>query len=255
MPSLPIMKNRILGRLPDAELMGLLPHMEPIELPLGYCIVPVRHEFKYVYFPESGICSIIAVSPTGRKVESGMFGREGFGPTAAAVGVGFSHQDILIQSAGKGFRIPLEPFWERLEQSPALMGLLVRFAYNLATQASYTALSNRIHRVEVRLARWLLMCHDRLSEDHIGITQEYIALMLAIRRPSVTTALHILEGKGLIRSNRKLVTIRNRRSLEVFAFDAYGEPEEEYRHLFGNLSSGDTMEQVSYSWRSGGIIA
>jgi CRP-like cAMP-binding protein len=210
-----------------------------MELPLGFCLVPARQKIDYVYFLESGLGSIVTVSPRGHKAEAGMFGREGFGPTPAAVGIGVSIQDVIIQSPGNGHRIELARLWKLLENCPVFARLLVRSAHNLATQGSYTSLSNGVHKVDVRLARWLLMCHDRLSGDEIIITHDYIALMLAVRRPSVTTALHVLEGKGFIRSVRKLITMRNRRAMEEFAYDAYGEPEKEYRQLFGGYSSTD----------------
>jgi CRP-like cAMP-binding protein len=89
--------------------------------------------------------------------------------------------------------------------------------------------------VNERLARWILMCHDRISGDELSLTHEYISVMLAVRRPSVTTALHVLEGNGFIRSTRGIVTIRNRTALEEFARDAYGRPEEEYRRLMKDL--------------------
>jgi CRP-like cAMP-binding protein len=95
-------------------------------------------------------------------------------------------------------------------------------------------LSNAVHSVDERLAKWLLMAHDRVIGDEFSLTHDYIAIMLAVRRPSVTTSLHVLEGNGFIRSERKLITIRNRAALEEFARDAYGRPEQEYRRLFGD---------------------
>lgn len=114
----------------------------------------------------------------------------------------------------------------------AFSDLLHRSAHNLGTQVSYTALTNAVHHVDERLGRWLLMCHDRLREDEFQITHDFMALMLAVRRPSVTTSLHVLEGNRFIRAERSRITIRNRRALEEFAQDAYGRPEAEYAILF-----------------------
>ena len=124
---------------------------------------------------------------------------------------------------------------DAMNESQALHEMLLRFAYVTTVQASFTLLSNAVHQVDERLARWLLMCHDRLESDDIRLTHEFMSLMLAVRRPSVTNALHTLEGNGFIELTRGYVFIRNRRALEEFAGDAYGKPEAEYNRLLGSL--------------------
>jgi CRP-like cAMP-binding protein len=208
---------------------------------MGFLIVPARQTIDYVYFLEGGLGSMVAVSPKGEKVEAGMFGLEAFAPTPPAVGLHLSVQEVVIQSPGKAHRIKVASLWIMMKCCPVLMTLLHRASHNLATQISYTALSNGVHKIKVRLARWLLMCQDRVGSE-ITITHEYIGLMLAVRRPSVTDALHVLEGKGFIRSERKHITIRNRAALEEFAREAYGVPEEEYRQLFPAPLSANTNE-------------
>ena len=113
--------------------------------------------------------------------------------------------------------------------------VMIRSIEAFSVQLSYTAISNAVHDVTERLARWLLMCHDRVPGDEIALTHEFISLMLAVRRPSVTTSLHILEGNGFIKSERSNIIMRNRPAMEEFAHDAYGKPEEEYRRLMKNL--------------------
>ncbi len=113
--------------------------------------------------------------------------------------------------------------------------LAVRYALTLGEQIAYTALSNAVHPIDERLARWLLMCHDRSDSDDLALTHEYMSIMLTVRRPSVTSSLHVLEGNGFIRSERGYVTIRNRKALEEFAGDAYGKPEAVYRRLIGPM--------------------
>jgi CRP-like cAMP-binding protein len=229
----PKLGNLLLAQLPPQELAALSPHLEQVDLPLGFLIASHGQKIDYVYFLESGLGSIVAVSPEGQKAEAGMFGREGFAPTPPAVGLDLSIFEVVIQGAGAGHRIPVPALMELLGECPVLDSRLRRSSHNLATQVGYTALSNAIHHVDERLARWLLMCHDRVSGDEIPITHNYISLMLAVRRPSVTTALHVLEGNGFIRSHRKLITMRNRGAMEEFARDAYGGPEKEYEQLFG----------------------
>jgi CRP-like cAMP-binding protein len=109
----------------------------------------------------------------------------------------------------------------------------LRFAHAMTVQAHYTGLSNAVHPIDERLARWLLMCDDRTDGGKLELTHDFLSIMLAVRRPSVTTALHVLEGNGFIRSERGCIIIRNRRALEEFAGDAYGKPEAEYRRLMG----------------------
>ena len=141
----------------------------------------------------------------------------------------------MIQLPGAGHRIAAAPFRAALDASAGLRTLLQRFAQALAVQTAFTALSNAVHPMEERLARWLLMCDDRTDAGELAITHEFMSTMLAVRRPSVTTALHGLEGNGLIHAERGLVTIRNRAALEDFAADAYGRPEREYERLLGPL--------------------
>ena len=113
--------------------------------------------------------------------------------------------------------------------------LLLRFVQALSTQTAFTALSNAVHQIDERLARWILMCDDRLDGADMPLTHEFMSIMLAVRRPSVTTALHILEGNRLIRAERGCIVVRDRAGLEEFAGDSYGVPEREYERLIGPL--------------------
>lgn len=228
----PVFRNKLLARLPQTERIATLQHLESLPLGKDLCLAGVNDEITHVYFLEDGIGSIVAVSPEGQKAEAGMVGNEGFVPLPAAVHSKVSLHEVVMQAPGSGHRIGIDAFWALVDTCPTLVGLMACASHNLATQVSFTALSNAVHPIGERLARWLLMCHDRLATDELNITHEYISLMLSVRRPSVTTALHILEGNQLIRSERGVITIRNRRALEDFARDAYGMPEQEYRRLF-----------------------
>jgi CRP-like cAMP-binding protein len=230
--SLPI-QNRLLRLLPRAELSLFSPHLKAIELPKGFLIAPAGGAIEFVYFPDKGIGSIVAISPDGNKAEAGLFGRDGFSPVQAAVGSDTSPHEILMQVGGSGHRMAVGAFREAMVRSPPFAHILACYAQALATQVTFTALSNATHGCEERMARWLLMCHDRIDGDEMHLTHDYIAVMLAVRRPTVTTALHVLEGNGFIRSERSRVIIRNRSKLEEFARDAYGKAEEEYERLLG----------------------
>lgn len=232
MPAEPRLRNRLLARLPEGERIAAEPHLENMRLEKDFCLAAVDANIDHVYFIDEGIGSVVSVSPEGHRAEAGMFGFEGFAPVPPAVLSRLSLHEVVIQAPGSGRRISVAALWALMETCPTLVCLMTRASHNLATQVSYTALSNAVHQVDERLARWLLMAHDRVNADELAITHEYISLMLAVRRPSVTTALHILEGNQLIRSERGVITIRNRKALEEFARDAYGKPEREYRHLF-----------------------
>ncbi|CAD7029926.1 Crp/Fnr family transcriptional regulator [Pseudorhizobium halotolerans] len=230
-------RNVLLSRLEPEELAKFSRDIVTVDLPKNFLIAAFDGPIDYVYFPDSGIASIVAISPEGNKAEAGMFGREGFSPVQAAVGAGVSPHEIVMQAAGSGHRIAYTKFLTAMESSRPFAHIVACYSQALAIQVTYTALSNVSHPVDERLARWLLMCHDRVDGDELNLTHEYISLMLAVRRPSVTTALHVLEGNRFIRSERGRISIRNRAALEEFAHDAYGKPEKEYERLIGTCAS------------------
>lgn len=228
-------RNRLLALLPENEFRSVRTVLEPVDLARGFVIVEAGRPIDYVYFLESGIGSVVTVSADGQQAEAGMFGREGFSPTPAGVGGTISIHEVLMQVAGNGYRMPIGKVAETLAQNPVFANLLARFIQAFSSQISYTALCNIAYQVDERLARWLLMGHDRVDGDEINLTHDFISLMLGVRRPSVTTALHVLEGKKLIRAERGRITIRDRKGMQEFAGHAYGEPEEEYRRLIGEF--------------------
>lgn len=236
MPTVPLdFRNVLLRRLPSEDLALLEPHLEPFRLgrhaPLFARGEPVGH----VFFPDRGVASTVMVSPEGQRVEAGVVGFEGFTPTGVVMGADTLPFDGNMQMGGEGHRIAIAPLRAATAESAGLRDLLIRFAYVFSVQLGSTALSNAVHTVDERLARWLLMCHDRADGDELELTHDFMSLMLAVRRPSVTTALHVLEGNGYIRAERGLLTIRDRAGLESFAGDAYGVPEREYRQLIGPM--------------------
>jgi CRP-like cAMP-binding protein len=234
-PDQSTIRNRLLALLPEKEFERIAENLEPVELPKGFVIVKADQPIDFVYFPSVGIGSVVTISSAGHKAEAGMFGREGFSPTPAGVGGTISIHEVLMQMEGHGYRITFTALSRALNESPGFSNLLARFIQTFASQISFTAHCNAVYQVDERLARWLLMCHDRVDGDEISLTHEFISLMLAVRRPSVTTALHVLEGKKLIRSERGRITIRDRAGLQASAGDAYGKPEEEYRRLLGEI--------------------
>ena len=166
-----------------------------------------------------------------------MFGWEGFVPTATIIGDNVVPYVVEMNIAGSGYRVPIEAMRQATMKSSTFQVPLVKYMHIFATQVAFTALANIRYLLEQRLARWILMCHDRLRSDEMAITHEYIALMLGARRPGVTNALHVLEGHRLIRSLRGSVVILNRAGLEAFAAGSYGVPEQEFERLIGSRAS------------------
>ncbi|WP_028749069.1 Crp/Fnr family transcriptional regulator [Rhizobium mesoamericanum] len=223
--------NRLLNYLSDEDYNLIKDRLEEVDLPKGLHLAKVGEPFSFAYFPSTGIASVVAVSPTGRRAEAGMAGREGFAPIAGLIHPGRGPFDIAIQVEGSGFRLPLSTLRDAMDRSRELTDLLLRYVLAFHFQVAYTALSNASHTVDVRLARWILMSQDRMQSHELALTHDFISLMLAVRRPSVTIALHTLEGERLIRAERGNVVVRDRTALETFAGDAYGVPEREYRRL------------------------
>jgi CRP-like cAMP-binding protein len=227
--------NRLLAKLGADDLAILADRFEPVELPRAFTFSAPDIAAEHAYFIEAGIGSIVAITPKGQRSEVGIFGPEGMTPAGLVLDTASTPYSIFMQVPGHGYRIRCEDLRGAIGESAKLRHLLSRYAHALSVQTSYTGLSNSVHRIDERLARWILMCHDRTAGDRIALTHEFLSVMLAVRRSSVTTALHVLEGLHLVYSERNLITVRDRPALERFAGDAYGVPEREYARLLGPM--------------------
>lgn len=214
-----------------------------------YRIASKGEIIKYVHFMNSGVGSVIVSSRKGRVSEIGIIGNDGFAPLTLGFEIDRSPFDIIIQCEGNGFRMKAGAFQEIMANDPIIAQMARGYAHIFMIQATYTAHSNATDKVEVRLARWLLMCNDRIWSNKIALTHDYLALMLAVRRPSVTTALHVLEGNGYIRSTRGKIRIRNRKALELFVGSSYGCPEREYADFIGGMASESHTWDVNHHSR------
>lgn len=228
-------QNNLLLSMATTEFAALAPYLENVDLPRLYALSSPGVVPTYCYFPDSGICSIVAGLNGGRKAEVGIFGREGMSPTSVVMQAPTAPYSVFMQIAGRGHRIRITHLSHALEVSFDLRSLLLRFAQVMSVQSSYTALSNATDNIEQRLARWLLMCHDRLDGNPVNLTHSFLSTLLAVRRQSITMALHVLEGHHLVVAKRNLISLRNRKGLEEFAGTAYGPAEDEYRRLIGQL--------------------
>lgn len=228
--------NQMLTALDPADFELLVDYLEQVEMATNFRIAEPRKTLEHVYFPESGIGSVMAVSRSGKTSEAGMFGREGFVPTATIIGDNIVPYLIEMHVPGRGYRIPVEKMRDATLKSSTLQIPFIKYMHVFVTQVSYTSLANAHFRLEERLARWILMCHDRLRSNEMAITHEYIALLLGVRRPSVTTALHVLEGLHLIRSTRGVISVLDRAGLEDYSGGSYGVPEDEFERLIGQTA-------------------
>ena len=234
-PQQAAISNRILSRMSAEDFAILAPSLEPVICPLALVLVEQDEEIPFTYFLDEGLASLVPFSPDGQSAEGGIVGREGYVTPATILGSKTIPYKINIQMVGAGHRIPCDTLVAASNSRSRLRDVLLKFAQVLMVQMTYSVLANAVHPVDERLARWLLMVHDRSDSDDLALTHGFIALMLAVRRPSVTTALHVLQGNGFIRSDRGYTTIRDRAGLEEFAGDCYGKPELEYRRLLGPM--------------------
>ena len=213
--------NVILRSLPDAEYEQLRPHLEPADLPQHQILHEAGQEIDFIYFLDEGLCSLVALSRDGRSVEVGIIGKEGMVGMSLTGGLRRGAFRAIMQIAGMGLRVRAEVFLEVLLVAPFLRAELSRFSLMHGMQVAQLAACNRLHEVEQRLVRWLLMCQDRVESEKLPLTHEFLAQMLGAGRPSVSLATAVLENAGLIENLRGTVKILDRKSLEQIVCECY----------------------------------
>lgn len=206
--------------------------LEFVDLPQGTYVERMGEPIEHVIFPSAGILSVVARGPGGQSVEAGLVGCEGMSGHMLVLGGDESVHDMMMQIGGRGWRVAAAPFREALREAP-LRDRSLRYMQSMLIQLTHSALAYGKAVIEVRLARWLLMCQDRTGQDTLDLTHEFLALMLGVRRSGVTVALHKLEGDHLIWSQRGRVVIRDRAGLVALAEGFYGAPEAHYERLLG----------------------
>jgi CRP-like cAMP-binding protein len=226
--------NRLLSSLSSADLALLTPHLVRVPLETRQSIEKANEDIAHAYFVESGMVSIVARSREHESIEAGVIGFEGATGIAVIMRNHRSPHEAFVQLAGGALRIETAVLRNVMKESDAINRALLHFVHVFNIQVAHTALANGRATIEERLSRWLLMVHDRIVGDEVELTHEFIAVMLGVRRPGVTDALHALEGKGLIRSTRGVIRIVDREGLEALASGTYGVPEAEYRRLIGD---------------------
>jgi len=228
-----LVENEILLSLSAKERDLIFPQLTFMELRTHVVLHEPGELIKFGYFLNDGLASVLTVLTEGKSVEVGLTGRDGFVGLPLIVGFSTSPTRTVIQIEATGFRINAKNLVQVMRQSPGLVNRLQRYVQILGMQGTQVAACNRLHEVDERLARWLLMCQDRIGSNFVVLTQEFLAHMLGTRRASVTVAAGILQKAGLITYQRGHVNIVDRPRLESAACECY-----------------EMMQQQHKKWRS-----
>jgi CRP-like cAMP-binding protein len=228
-----IPRNGVLKGLGAEDFACMRPLLSHVELPLRRQLEGRNRSIEYAYFLESGLASTVVSAGAHQNIEVAIIGNEGMTGTALLMGSDRAALETFIQTAGFAWRISAGDLQRAIKQRPGLHMALLRYVHTLMIQMSFTALANGKYKIEERLARWLLMAADRAEGDAIHLTHEFLAIMLAARRPGVTIALNAFEKRGIVDAARGVIRIRDRGALEDAANGSYGVPEAEYQRLFG----------------------
>jgi CRP-like cAMP-binding protein len=224
-------QNRLLKRLSSDDFALLGPHLQPLYAELRQVLIYPHDPVTHLVFPESGYVSVMGEGSGGR-VEVGMIGREGLvGASTVLLDAGSTPYQEFVQCPGEMLVIEAKAFCAAVDHSPTLRTLMLRYVQTKLIQARQTAFVNAAYTMDVRLARWLLMCHDRTEGDEITVTHEFIALMLGVQRSGATIAVQTVEGTGSIKAGRGRITVRDRDKLIALANGSYGTTEAEYARL------------------------
>lgn len=226
-------RNRLLRALAPDDFALLRPHLQTTTTQLRETLIEPGRTIEEVYFPETGFVSI-ATTVGGSYIEVGLCGREGLvGAAELLLGSGTTPHEYFVQMAGEALRMEAQALCAAVERSPSLRKLLLRYVHTLMIQGAQTAYANAAINLEGRLARWLLMCHDRSDGDELVLTDEFLSMMLGVQRAGITLAIQNLEGAGRIRARRRRIQVLDREKLEALTNGSYGVPEAEYLRLIG----------------------
>jgi len=213
--------NRLLTALPKKEYQRLLPELVRVPLAFGDILYEPGDVITHVYFPDSGIISLLSKVESQKVLEVGIVGNEGVAGLPAVLGAHVSLNRGLVQSAGTALMMKAAVLRKEFNADGALQRLLHRYLHSLLTQISQSAVCNRFHMVDARLARWLLMTHDRVGSDEFRLTQEFLSNMLGVRREAVSKAAGAFQKREFVNYSRGHITILNRAGLEAIACQCY----------------------------------
>ncbi|TDH58140.1 Crp/Fnr family transcriptional regulator [Dankookia rubra] len=226
-------RNRLLSALPPDDLARLRPRLDQVELAPRMILHAPDEPIDAVHFPETGWISMLTMLESGDSAEVGLVGREGMVGLPLLLGTDRSPFEAMVQAGGTALRLPAEAFRQALDQNAALRTLLLRYTLAFNVQVAQTAACNGRHQIEQRLARWMLMAHDRSDGDGFPMTHEFLSTMLGVRRAGVTVAAGALQRAGLIRYERGRMFVTDRDGLEAGSCDCFDLVRREYERLLG----------------------
>jgi CRP-like cAMP-binding protein len=226
-------RNRLLTALPPDDLAELLPQFQPVELAIRQVLHEPGKAIGSVYFVETGWVSMLAYMEDGDAAEVGLVGREGMVGLPILLGGDSADLEAMVQATGTALRMDAAALRQALERIPTLRTLLLRYALLHHEQVTRTAACNGRHQIEQRLARWLLMAHDRADGDQFPMTHEFLSMMLGVRRAGVTVAAGVLQKAGLIRYGGGKLQVTDRPGLEAVTCECYGVVRRAQDSLFG----------------------
>ncbi len=229
------LRNHLFAKMRPDDWSLIAPLLEPITLKERQVVEVPGKPITHVYFIETGVVSVVAVNADDHRIEVGVIGKEGMTGVPLVMGDNKAQHSAYMQIAGNGFRMAATPFVEALAKSVSLTAVMLKSAQAFMIQTAHTALANGRAKLEERLARWLLMAHDRMDTDAVPLTHEFLAVMLGVRRAGVTVALHSFEQRGFIAMRRGQLTLINRSGIEQVAGSFYGMPEAELKRLMAEV--------------------
>jgi CRP-like cAMP-binding protein len=236
--------NQFLASLPRGEYEAMLPDLHDVQVAHKQWISRSHEPIDYLYFPRGAVLSVLVPMQDGQSVEGATIGPEGLTGIAVFLGEPSAPDEVICQVAGPAARMTSGHFRSAVERSPALHTQLHHYTLALMGQLTRTAGCNRVHPIEERCARWLLMTADRVGANEFPLTQEFLAIMLGVRRPSVTVAAGLLQEAGLIRYRRGKITIVDRQRLEQAACEDYRLTRDIYKRLYEERSSLDQAKRT-----------
>lgn len=226
--------NRLLKALSEDSFAAFSSQLQFVDLPVGLVLVEPDIPTSSVVFIESGLGSVVAGAPDGEAIEVGHLGFEGMSGIHLLLKTRRTPNRTFMQVAGSGLSVPADFLEQVLRQYHDASDLLLRYVQSCGLQLAHSALANARYDMPQRLARWLLMCHDRVQSADLPLTHEFLSLMLGVRRSGVTDQIHVIEGLGIIKATRGNIHILDRSKLEELARGSYGIPEREYERLILN---------------------
>jgi CRP-like cAMP-binding protein len=227
-----VIGNHLLEMLDGPDLERLRPSLKEVPLTPIHVLETPGRPIGHVYFVETGLLSVVAMLRRNRRIEVGMIGKEGMTGLATILHDDRSMNETVVQRAGTALRLSTVDLRSAMISSEAFRTCLLRFVHAFLAQAAQTSLANGCAKLEERVARWILMSHDRFAGSDLRVTHDLLALMLGVRRPGITLVLQTLEGKRLIRSTRGLISVTDREGLRRQANGSYGVSEAEYARIF-----------------------